>query len=148
MTYSFYKKPNFVLRLFQIRLREIMKINAVPAFVIGGGLALILFVTGGTDQWMNYVILVVSIVCMSLFFSVHYLTIYYLLQPYNAGTELKSGTYRIVMMSTYFICLFLMQFRMPIPVFGIMTILFCAAYSIAACILVYRFAPKTFRIRI
>ena len=148
LTYSFYKKPNFVLRLFQIRLREIMKINAVPAFVIGGGLALILFVTGGTDQWMNYVILVVSIVCMSLFFSVHYLTIYYLLQPYNAGTELKSGTYRIVMMATYFICLFLMQFRMPIPVFGIMTILFCAAYSIAACILVYRFAPKTFRIRI
>ena len=33
---------------------------------------------------------------MSMFFSVHYLTIYYLLQPYNAGTEMKSGTYRIV----------------------------------------------------
>lgn len=148
LTYSFYKKPNFVLRLFQIRLREIMKINAVPAFVIGSGLALILFVTGGTDHWMNYIILVVSIVCMSLFFSIHYLTIYYLLQPYNAGTELKSGTYRIIMLATYFICLFLMQFRMPIPVFGIMTILFCVAYSIAACILVYRFAPKTFRIRI
>ena len=41
LTYSFYKRPDFVLRLFQIRLREIMKINAVPALVIGGGLSLL-----------------------------------------------------------------------------------------------------------
>ena len=46
LTYSFYKQPSFILRLFQIRLREIMKINAVPALVIGIGLALILFATG------------------------------------------------------------------------------------------------------
>lgn len=43
LTYSFYKQPRFILRLFQIRLREIMKINAVPALVIGIVLALILF---------------------------------------------------------------------------------------------------------
>ena len=53
-----------------------MKINAVPALVIGGGLALILFATGGTDNPLNYVVLIVSILCMSLFFSIHYLTIY------------------------------------------------------------------------
>lgn len=75
LTYSFYKQPNFILRLFQIRLREIMKINAVPALVIGIGLALILFATGGTDNPLNYVVLVVSILCMSLFFSIHYLMI-------------------------------------------------------------------------
>ena len=55
LTYSFYKQPSFILRLFQIRLREIMKINAVPALVIGIGLALILFATGGTDNPLNYV---------------------------------------------------------------------------------------------
>lgn len=147
LTYPFYKQPGFVLKLFQIRLREIMKINAVPAIVIGGGLALALFATGGTDNPLNYVVLIVSVLCMSLFFSIHYLTIYYLLQPYNAGTELKSGTYRIVMVVTYMICYFIMQLRMPIFVFGLMTIVFCLVYSVAASILVYRFAPKTFRIR-
>ena len=90
-----------MLKLFQIRLREIMKINAVPAVVIGSGLALTLYTSGGTDHPVNYVILIVSILCMSMFFSVHYLTIYYLLQPYNAGTEIKSRTYRIVMTATY-----------------------------------------------
>ncbi len=147
LTYSFYKQPRFILRLFQIRLREMMKINAVPALVIGGGLALILFATGGTDNPLNYVVLIVSILCMSLFFSIHYLTIYYLLQPYNAGTELKSGTYRIVLSVTYVVCFALMQLRMPILLFGMMTIAFCILYSVVASVLVYRLAPKTFRLR-
>lgn len=148
LTYSFYKQPAFVLRLFRIRLREIMKINAVPALVIGGGLALILFVTGGTETPLNYALLIISVLFMSLFFSIHYLMIYYLLQPYNAGTEMKSGLYRIVMIVTYGICFALMQVRMHILIFGAITIVFCIAYSIVASILVYRFAPKTFRIRV
>ena len=147
LTYSFYKRPGFVLRLFRIRLWEIMKINAVPALVIGGGLALTLYTSGGTDDPMNYAILIVSILCMSLFFSVHYLTIYYLLQPYNAGTEIKSGSYQIIMSGTYLVCFFLMQQRMPIKFFGMMTIVFCVLYCIVASILVYCFAPKTFKIR-
>lgn len=147
LTYSFYKQPKFVLRLFQIRLREIMKINAVPGLVIGIGLSLILFASGGTDNPLNYAVLIISVLCMSLFFSIHYLTIYYLLQPYNAGTEMKSGTYRVVLLVTYFVCYGLMNLRMPILVFGVACIAFCVLYSIVASVLVYRFAPKTFRIR-
>nr|WP_296437514.1 hypothetical protein [uncultured Acetatifactor sp.] len=147
LTYSFYKRPGFVLKLFRIRLREIMKINAVPALILGFGLALVLLVSGGTDQPVNYVVLVVSMVCMSLFFSVHYLTIYYLLQPYTVGTELKGGTYKLVSIATYMVCYFLMQLRMPTLVFGGMTIVFCVLYGVVACILVYKLAPKTFRLR-
>ena len=147
LTYSFYKQPKCILRLFQIRLREIMKINAVPALVIGIGLALILYATGGTDNPLNYVVLIVSILSMSLFFSIHYLTIYYLLQPYNAGTELKSGTYKIILWATYLVCFYIMRLRMPILIFGIMTIVFCILYSIVASILIYHLAPKTFKIR-
>ncbi len=147
LTYSFYKQPKFILKLFQIRLREIMKINAVPALVIGTGLPLILYASGGTDQPLHYVVLFVSILCMSIFFSIHYLTIYYLLQPYNAGTELKSGTYRVILFLTYFVCYMMMQVKMPILIFGALCIAFCVLYSIVACVLVYRFAPKTFRLR-
>lgn len=148
LTYPFYKKPKSILRLFQIRLREIMKINAVPGLIIGVGLALILRVSGGTDNPLNYVILVVSILSMSMFFSVHYLTVYYLLQPYNAGTELKSGMYKVIMTITYFCCFSLMYLRMSTFVFGAVMIAFCVIYSIVSCILVYRFAPKTFKLRV
>ncbi len=147
LTYSFYKRPDMVLRLFRIRLREIIKVNLPPALVIGAGLAVLLFASGGTDNPLNYAVLFVSVVCMSVFFSIHYLTIYYLLQPYNAGTEMKSGTYRLVLSITYFVCFFLMQVRMPTLVFGLACIAFCVLYSAVACVLVYRYAPRTFRLR-
>ncbi|HJB16387.1 MAG TPA: hypothetical protein IAA05_10165 [Candidatus Blautia excrementipullorum] len=147
LTYSFYKKPDMVLKLFRIRLREIVKINLLPAAVIGGGLAILLYASGGTDNPVNYAVLFVSVLCMSIFFSIHYLTIYYLLQPYNAGTEMKSGTYRIVLSGTYLVCFWMMQLRMPTLVFGVICIVFCVVYSVVACALVYRFAPKTFRLR-
>lgn len=147
LTYSFYKQPHLVLKLFRIRLREIIKINLLPAFVIGAGLALLLYASGGTEHWLNYGVLFVSILSMSMFFSVHYLTIYYLLQPYNAGTEMKSGTYQMVLSATYFVCFFLMQLQMPTFIFGVLCISFCVLYCIVACILVYRFSPKTFRLR-
>lgn len=148
LTYSFYKQPVCILKLFRIRLREIMKVNALPAIVIGAGLSAILYVSGGTENPLNYAVLFISILCMSMFFSIHYLTIYYLLQPYNAGTEIKSGMYQIIMSATYLVCFALMQVRMPILVFGVACISFCIVYSVLACVLVYRFAPKTFRLRV
>lgn len=148
LTYSFYKKPGQILKLFRIRLREIIKINLLPAFVIGAGLAVLLFASGGTDNPVNYAVLVVSVLCMSVFFSVHYLMIYYLLQPYTAGAEMKSGTYKIVMTVTYFVCYLMMRVQMPTFIFGLMTIVFCVAYSVIACVVVYRMAPKTFKLRL
>lgn len=147
LTYSFFRRPEFILKLFRIRLREIMKINAVPALVIGSGLCLILYASGGAENLLNYAVLFVSILCMSCFFSIHYLTVYYLLQPYNAGIEMKSGTYQIVLSVTYFVCLCFIQVKLPILVFGMACILFCLSYFALACVLIYRLAPKTFRLR-
>lgn len=147
LTYPFYKQPGMILKLFAIRLREIMKINALPALVIGTGLSLLLFITGGTDNVLNYAVIIVSILCMSAFFSVHYLTIYYLMQPYNAATEIKNGMYQVVKVATYVVCYYMIKVRMPTIIFGTLTIVFCILYCMIACILVYRFAPKTFRLR-
>ena len=60
---------------------------------------------------------------------------------------MKSGMYQVILSVTYLVCFFLMQVRLPILVFGIACIAFCVVYSVVACVLVYRFAPKTFRLR-
>ncbi len=147
LTYAFYKKPEFILKLFRIRLREIIKVNLLPAAVIGIGLALLLYCSGGSKNPWNYLILLVSILSMSVFFSVHYLVCYYLLQPYNVNTEMKSAFYRIVLSGTYLVCFFFMQLRMKTLIFGVMVTLFCILYCIGACIVVYKFASRTFRLR-
>ncbi len=147
LTYSVYKKPGHILKLFQIRLREIVRINLLPAVVIGFGLSILLFASGGTNDPLNYAVLAISIPAISVFFSVHYLTVYYLLQPYNAETEIKSGMYKIIMGATYLVCYFMMQVQLSTLYFGLATILFCLLYCAVASILVYKLAPKTFRLR-
>lgn len=147
LTYSFYKNPHHVLKLFAIRLREVIRLNLLPAVVIGTGLPLLLYASGGTESWTDYVVLFVTIIAMSVFFSVHYLTIYYLLQPYTAGTEIKSLPYSIINVLTYAVCYGLLQVDLPAIGFGLMTIVFSVIYFVVACLLVYKLAPKTFRIR-
>ncbi|MBE6734352.1 MAG: hypothetical protein E7563_03285 [Ruminococcaceae bacterium] len=148
LTYSAYKKPGNILKLFTIRLRGIIKMNLIPAAIIGLGLSSLLYTTGGTDNVINYVLLLVSPIAMSVFFSVHNLTIYYLLQPYNAQTEMKSAMYSVIMGATYMACYFFMQFELPTLYFGIAVVAFCIIYCIVSGILVYKLAPKTFRIRV
>ena len=75
------------------------------------------------------------------------LVMYYLLQPFDGGTNLVSPAYKAVKLATYFVSFFIMEMELESLYFGIGTIAFCVLYCIAACVLVYIFAPRTFRIR-
>ena len=85
---------------------------------------------------------------MSIFFSVHHLVIYYLLQPYNINSETKNTTYTIVNILTYVVCYYMIDLRLPTFSFGLAAIIFAITYSLISLFLVYKFAPKTFKIRI
>lgn len=147
LTYPFYKQPKHILRLFRIRLREIIKINLLPAVVVSCGLTFLLYFTGGTDDPVNYILFLVSIPCMSIFFSVHYLVLYYLLQPYNADTKVKNMLYPVIQAGTYLVSFQFVSLKVPPQIFGLLTIGVSALYCAVACMLVYRFAPKTFKLR-
>lgn len=148
LTYRIYRTPKVILGLFKERLKTLVFINLIPATLIGFGLVILLYLTGGTTEVLNYVVLFVSILAMSIFFSVHYLVMYYLLQPYNINTEIKSSTYRVVQMVTYFVCYFMIDQKIPTLYFGIGTIIFSVLYCFISLIIVYRHALKTFKIRI
>ena len=85
-----------------------------------------------------------------MFFSVHYLAMYYLLQPYTEGLAQKGVAYRIVMTLTYAVCYACMQIkalRENALLFGIIVCVFAVVYAAVALALTYRLAPKTFRLR-
>lgn len=147
LTYSFYRIPKNILLLFKIRLREIIKINLLPTLILASGYVAALLISGGINQILYAFISFVSIISMSIFFSTHYLILYYLLQPYNAQTEVKSPIYSIITSLTYLVCYAFTKLSLPIISFGIVCIFFCFIYCTVACILVYRKADKTFKIR-
>lgn len=148
LTYRFYRQPKSILVLFMERLKYIALINLMPASVIALGLPLLLFISGGTNNPWNYLILFVSIIAMSVFFSVHTLVIYYLLQPYNANMESKGAIYTIVNMATYYICFYAIGKKVSTLTFGMGISAFCIIYVIVALFMAYRLAPKTFKLRI
>ena len=147
LAYRFYRQPKPLLTLFVKRLKYVILINLMPAFVIACGLPILLYITGGTDQPLNYAVLFVSIIAMSVFFSVHSMVLYYLLQPYNVNLESKSATYGILNWVTYMVSYMAIQVQLPTLYFGIAISVFCIIYAIVAFILAYRLAPKTFKLR-
>ena len=148
LTYRIYRTPKVILGIFKERLKTLILINFLPALLIGLGLAMTLYLSGGTDNPINYLVIIVSIIAMSIFFSVHYLVMYYLLQPYNASTEMKSSTYKVVQFLTYFVAYFFMKIKMPTLYFGIAMSIFCVGYSLISLFIAYKYAPKTFKLRI
>lgn len=147
LTYRIYRTPKVILGVFKERLKTLISLNLIPATFIGLGLSLLLFLTGGTDNNLNYLIVFISIIAMSIFFSVHYLVMYYLLQPYNINTEIKNSTYNVVQWLTYFVAYYLIGKKIPTFGFGIVMISFCIIYSLISLFIAYKCAPKTFKIR-
>ncbi len=147
LTYRIYRTPKVILGLFKERLKTLIKINLLPALAIAFSLCLLLLLTGGTNNIFNYLILFISIIAMSIFFSVHYLVMYYLLQPYNVNTEMKSSTYSIVQSLTYVVCYFMIGLKLPTIIFGLAMTLFCIIYSLISLLIANKLAPRTFKLR-
>lgn len=146
LTYSFYKRPSSILNLFLIRAKTMIKINSLPAFVAAAGISVADMLTGVNDP-LVYIYSFVTILAISAFFSIHYLAVYYLLQPYNEHSEMKSGKFMVVNMVVYMVCLALFQVEyIPVKIFAPIALVILAVYMTVASILVYKFAPKTFKI--
>lgn len=146
LQYRFYREPKTVLLLFWERLKYLVGINIIPAILLALGLPLLVYLSGGTTI-INYVLMSVSIISMSVFFSVHNLVLYYLLQPYTLDITIKSPLYSAISGGTYFICYLSINWKMTIQTFGITISVFCILYIVISLFLAYRFAPKTFKIR-
>lgn len=150
LSYRFYRQPSVILPLLWARLRMLIRINLLPATVMAVGLPLLMLLCGGAEHTVDYLILPVAILALSVFFSTHYLVLYYLLQPYTAGLETKNPTYTFTTLATYFACYQGAQAlgeHISSLLFGLICIGFSLLYVVVALVLVHRLAPRTFRLR-
>lgn len=147
LTYRFYRQPKSVLSLFKSRLKTLISINMIPTIIISLGLPLLLMITGGSNNIYDYILLFISIIFLSIFFSVHHLVIYYLFQPYDINMKSKSSIYSIINGVTYFICYMCIDLKIPTTIFATGITIFTIIYIFIALLLVYKYAPKTFKLR-
>ena len=147
LKYRFYRSPKVILNVFKNPLNTLIKLNLIPTSIIEFTLPLLLYISGGTDNFFNYIMLFVAIISMSIFFSVHYLVLYYLLQPYNISSNTKNIKYILVNALTYVFCLFICKIELNAIYFGLGSTLFSIIYCIISLLLVYKYAYKTFKIK-
>ncbi len=145
LAYNFYKEPDVLLGLFKKRLQSICIINLLPAFVIALGNTVLLWLTGSVAIPI-YITTFLFILVLSIFFSVHYLVIYYLLQPYNQELDMKKISYSFVLFLTYFFTYFLSNVEMSSFAFSIFGLFFTIIYIIVALILIKTKAKDTFHL--
>ena len=145
LRYNFYREPSSLLELFKKRLLTVSKVNLLPAFVIGIGNVVLLIISND----YNFIICLTTflyIISLSIFFSVHYLVLYYLLQPFNKNLEVKRASYSFATMFTYIISYWLTGLVLNSLVLSIFGIVFMSLYIVISLILVYKFAPETFKL--
>jgi hypothetical protein len=91
--------------------------------------------------------LLVMILSLSIFFSVHFIFVYYIFQPYTATMDVKNPFFNIINGLVYFLSYMSMQIDEPAARFVWYIVIFALLYVAMAVTLVYRMAPKTFRVK-
>ena len=145
LRYNFYREPDTLLGLFKKRLITVGKVNLLPAFIIGVGNTVLLILTNHKNILMIGSAFL-FILFVSVFFSVHYLVIYYLLQPFNKEMEVKKASYSFATLFTY-----VLSYQMTKLILNSLTLsligLGCTILYVGISLrLVYKYAPRTFKL--
>lgn len=147
LRYPFYRDRDAILSNFKVRLLWISGLNAITAAAIAAaviGLACIFRLNWTLPDFLSFTF---SILLLSLFFSVHHLFLYYVFQPYTTGQGVKNPFFNLINTGVYLLCLACLKLKSPPPYFTLIVLISTSVYTIVALILVYRLAPKTFRVK-
>lgn len=146
MRYGFYRQPKALLRMFTLRLRRIVAGNLIPTMTLILGLLLVTAFSGERD-FGGILPVLAMLLALSFFFSIHYIFMYYIFQPYTSSMEVKSPIFNIINGAVYMISYMALQIDAPASGFLPVIILFSGVYALGAVAMVYRMAPKTFRVK-
>ena len=147
MTFSFFKQREKIIRLFDIRLKQLIKINIGPVIAIGAFANLILFVTGGQSYPGEYLVTFLAAFLLSVLTSVTWLALYYLFQPFTTSVVAKSGAYRITSIIIYSVASIIVWIPLASYILVPLLLVFAAGYVFFLRNRVNKLAPKTWKIK-
>ncbi|MGO1469372.1 MAG: hypothetical protein ACTHW2_05060 [Tissierella sp.] len=146
LRYGFYKEGDALLRMFSLRLKKILFYNMIPITVLCLGLVQLIYFNL-PERIGQAMPMIASTILLATFFSVHYIFVYYILQPFSTDLKIKNPLYNIInglvyLVSYGFIGLGFSASQMLPYILG-----FTIIYVSLALLLVYKKAPKTFRVK-
>ncbi|MDI9540641.1 MAG: hypothetical protein QM204_04105 [Bacillota bacterium] len=142
--YAFYRRKNEVYKQFLIRLKDAFVFSLVPILI--GSFFSLIWIFGlkmPVGPTFNFII---SVIFFTLFFNIHYLFIYYIFQPYNYDLDKPRFILTLFNIGIYTFA-YMDKPWLAYKYLGVIFIIILIFYIIISTILVYHFAPKTFKYR-
>lgn len=146
LRYGFYRDRKVILKNFQVRLLKVAFINLIPALAICTSIGIIVAI-GNAEKIVSILPMIFMILILSLFFSVHDLFLYYIMQPYTTELNIKNPFFGIINGVVFWICYLSSKIKTPPTYFVGIVLTTTILYIIIALCSVYKFAPKTFKVK-
>ena len=140
----FYNCDHSLLKNFRIRLRFMLKNELPMVLVLCVGFVIDTFLLGKIDQWAKLLSIIGCIVLLSIFYSVMYLCMYYIFQPYTEGGKETGVGYSICKGVIYIASYSCLQIDTIPQYFVSIVLVVTVAGLIAGYALAYLMAPKHF----
>lgn len=147
--YNFYREDKNLLKMFWLRLNSIFKLMLIPMgamFIIYIGFAIKFLIK--TD--LNLLLPIFYILLNAIFFTVLPLFQYYIIQPFDKEGKQKSVVLVLMNMFLYYIFIFglpALATKIGEIKFMLIISIFIIGFVGLASFLIYKFAPKTFKIK-
>ncbi|NLM35568.1 MAG: hypothetical protein GX206_09040 [Clostridiales bacterium] len=147
LRYGYYKESKVILSNFTSRMKRVVILNVIPAVALCLALAGVFLICDGADKLMTMVPLFLCIICLSAFFAIHHLFMYYVLQPYTKELTIKSPAFKVVNSIMYIVCYFCSSIEVSSVYFTLGVSAVTVIYMIVALVVTYKLAPKNFKLK-
>lgn len=144
MKSNFYRKPEYIMEAMKIRFVKLLKNQSIPFILM---MIMIICINQSYQLGIEHLLIsLASGILGVLFFSLHYLFAYYIIQPFTKDLEIKNPLYNgltyIIYMSAY-----LMMSSSIIQYIFVSLIVFSIIYIILGFLGLKYLAPKRFKLR-
>lgn len=143
--HSFYRSAAF--EHFGIRLRQIVGHNLLIALVIGAALSMVTLIVDVDHLTMEFALMWLNVISLSIFFSIHHVFLYYIFQPYSTELNVKNPFYFVFTMVVSAACGLAIFLPIAPSVFTAIVVSLTVVYFVIALFMVRRYGHRTFRVK-
>lgn len=147
LKYPWYRQGDVVLKNFLLRFSRLCGATLALSGAVCVMFTVLTLCAGGRPTLGGYLIFLAAILCLGVFFAVHCLGMYYLFQPYTSDLQVKNPFFSGINFAVYAVCYACIQIRSTPSWFALLVLAVTVVYSVLILALVYRRAPRTFRVK-
>lgn len=147
LKYGYYRTQEAILQGFGIRLKYMIRAELPTIGVFAAGIVGNTLLLHQQRQWMQMLSIVGCVCILSVFYSVLFLCMYYIFQPFTEGGAETGVGYKVCTFAIYWVAYLCLQIRTVPAYFTVLVLAITVALLIAAFVIAWRLAPKTFHLK-